>query len=311
MAKIAAIIIVSNEEIHIDRCIKSLKSCVDEVHVFDSYSSDRTEIIAKENDAKFYTIIWENSYSKKFNASIKAVETKCEWLFRIDADEYVTKTLSDEINQCIRNNGVSHSFNAIYIPRVIKFMGKELYHGGMHPIHTLRLFKKGEGFCESRLMDEHIVMKKIYPKIFKGVLIDENLKGLNDWISKHNAYALKEALDIIRKETELDSNELLAPGRSSAFSIRKRRLRYAYYKLPLFFRPFIYFLYRYVFRLGLLDGVPGYCWHFFQAFWYRTLVDTFVYQIRNDLVDYDGSFQEYVFKNFDLDIEFKNMSDTD
>ena len=44
-------------------------------------------------------------------------------------------------------------------------------------------------------------------------------------------------------------------------------------RMPLFFRPLGYFVYRYVFRLGFLDGKEGFIFHFMQAFWYRLLVD--------------------------------------
>jgi hypothetical protein len=38
-------------------------------------------------------------------------------------------------------------------------------------------------------------------------------------------------------------------------------------------RPFLYFAYRYVCRLGFLDGKEGLIFHFMQACWYRLLVD--------------------------------------
>ena len=46
-----------------------------------------------------------------------------------------------------------------------------------------------------------------------------------------------------------------------------------YGRCPQFWRAFGYWLYRYVLRLGFLDGRPGLVFHFLQGFWYRFLVD--------------------------------------
>ncbi|MCQ8119760.1 glycosyltransferase family 2 protein, partial [Methylomonas sp. WSC-7] len=46
-----------------------------------------------------------------------------------------------------------------------------------------------------------------------------------------------------------------------------------YNRLPLFIRPLYYFFYRYFLRLGFLDGVEGFAYHFMQGLWYRCLVD--------------------------------------
>jgi len=44
-------------------------------------------------------------------------------------------------------------------------------------------------------------------------------------------------------------------------------------RLPLFCRTLAYFLYRYIIRLGFLDGREGLIFHFLQGFWYRFLID--------------------------------------
>ena len=64
--------------------------------------------------------------------------------------------------------------------------------------------------------------------------------------------------------------------------IRDRRTRYLkikYARLPLFTRPVLYFLYRYVVKLGFLDGTKGLVWHTLQGFWYRFLVDAKLYEV--------------------------------
>jgi hypothetical protein len=66
---------------------------------------------------------------------------------------------------------------------------------------------------------------------------------------------------------------------------QKRWLREKYYRLPLFIRPFLYFFYRYFFRLGVLDGKEGLIFHVLQGFWYRFLVDAKIYEYRKRLKD--------------------------
>ena len=52
--------------------------------------------------------------------------------------------------------------------------------------------------------------------------------------------------------------------------------------LPLYLRPSLYFVYRYVLRLGFLDGKEGFVFHVLQAFWYRLLVDIELDELRRD-----------------------------
>ena len=60
---------------------------------------------------------------------------------------------------------------------------------------------------------------------------------------------------------------------------RTRYLKIKYANLPLFTRPFLYFLFRFVLKGGFLDGKKGLIWHFLQGFWYRFLVDAKIYEV--------------------------------
>ncbi|PIU99001.1 glycosyltransferase family 2 protein, partial [Candidatus Wolfebacteria bacterium CG03_land_8_20_14_0_80_39_317] len=86
-------------------------------------------------------------------------------------------------------------------------------------------------------------------------------KGLEDWINKHNNYSSREAADVL----------------SGNYGRGKKKF---YYWLPLFCRAFLYFIYRYFFRLGFLDGKEGLIFHFLQGFWYRFLVDAKLFEIK-------------------------------
>ena len=57
----------------------------------------------------------------------------------------------------------------------------------------------------------------------------------------------------------------------------------AYYRLPPYFHAFAYFCIRYFLKLGFLDGLPGFRWHFWQGLWYRCLVDREIGKLKRDL----------------------------
>ena len=301
--KIAAVIIVFNEEIHIERCLLSLKGLVDEVHIIDSYSSDKTIKIASKYGALIYQVDWENSYSKKYNWALENICTKCDWIFRIDADEICSPELCLEIREELKKDRIK-SLNSLKVKRVIKFLGKELLFGGMQPVYTLRLFKKNYGFCESKLMDEHIVVKNEASINLKHKLIDDNKKGWEDWISKHNTYALKEAIDAIQRKDKKSKDELDINSNDLDQVRKKRKHKGRYEKLPLFIRPIIYFLYRYILKGGFRDGFSGFSWHFLQGLWYRMLVDIKIYQILKDLEEDNISLQDYIYDRYGFSIKF-------
>lgn len=303
MMKIAAVIIVYNEEIHIGRCLKSIEDLVDEVHIIDSYSNDKTLEIASQFNIKIYQVNWENSYSKKYNWGLRNIKTECDWILRMDADEICSSELRSELNNLLKTES-KQDFNAIKVPRTIKFLGRELRYGAMHPIYTLRLFRVGAGVCESKLMDEHIVVKNEMSICANGKIIDENLKGWGDWISKHDTYALKEAIDVLQRQNKKITNQLENNAKNFDQVRKKRLLKNWYERLPLFIRPVLYFIYRYVFRGGFRDGYSGFSWHFLQGLWYRMLVDIKVYEISQALKNQNTSLENYIQNRYGFKIFF-------
>ena len=127
-------------------------------------------------------------------------------------------------------------------------------------------------------MDEHIVVSEGETMFMKADIIDDNQKDLTFWTDKHNHYASREVLDIINKsQISGDDSDMSLHGQARLRRWVKDRV---YGRMPLFVRPFIYFLYRYFIRLGFLDGREGLIFHFLQGFWYRFLVDAKVYEYR-------------------------------
>lgn len=276
---ITVIILTFNEAIHLQRCIDSVRDIAHEILVVDSFSSDATIEIATKNGCRVVQNRWENSYAKQFNWALSNGELTSEWVLRLDADEY----LSEASIAYIKNNigSLGNGVSGICFDRRVIFLGKEIKFGGKHREWQLRLFRLGHGFCERRWMDEHI-------KLVDGIEIkepvpfyDNNLNSVSWWIDKHNGYAIREAFDILNGKyrfVSLKSDELsshLLEGQAS----RKRWFKRGYNRLPLFIRPFFYYGFRYFFLLGFLDGVKGGIFHFLQGFWYRFLVDVFIFEI--------------------------------
>jgi glycosyltransferase involved in cell wall biosynthesis len=272
--ELAVIILSYNEEIHIKRCISSALRVSNNILVVDSYSTDRTVSIAKGMGATVLQNHWTN-HSSQFNWALSNLKKKCQWVLRIDADEYLSDALINEIILNLKKQG--KAINGIYVKRKIIFLGKIIRFGGIGNISVLRLFRFGSGKAENRLMDEHIVINGKSLK-FKGWIVDNNLNNLTWWISKHNKYASLEAFEMLNLKYNFLETEL-GFSKTSFFSLvgfKKFTKLYIYSKLPIGIRSLFYFFFRYFLLLGFLDGFN---FHFLQGFWYRYLVDCKVREV--------------------------------
>ena len=96
-----------------------------------------------------------------------------------------------------------------------------------------------------------------------------------------NSYASREAVDLLNLEYHFMPHDTVARLRGGHQAGVKRWLKEEIYaRLPGGFRAFAYFFYRYVIRLGFLDGQAGTAFHFLQGFWYRYLVDAKVAEVK-------------------------------
>ena len=158
-------------------------------------------------------------------------------------------------------------------------MQRWMRHGGYYPTWLLRIWRHDSGIMEQRWMDEHIKLTSGNATFFENDIVDDNKNDLAWWITKHNNYSIKEAVEILNIIYEFRIDDGVEPKMFGTQEERKRKLKHIYARLPLFWRPFIYFIWRYFVRLGFLDGKSGIVWHFLQGFWYRFLVDALIYEI--------------------------------
>jgi glycosyltransferase involved in cell wall biosynthesis len=276
-SQLSVIILTYNEEVHLDRCLRSVTQITDQIFIIDSFSNDSTLEICEKFKCKIYQHTFEN-HAKQFNWALENIPIKTDWVMRLDADEYLTKELQQEIKN--RFNSLDNDITGVILKRRVYFMNRWIKRGGYYPIYLLRVWRSGSGKCEERWMDEHIKLSSGKTVIFDNDIVDENLNNLTWWIKKHNNYATREAIDMLNIKYSFFQKDWIDTNSKNSQAKMKRIVKENFYsKLSLFIRPFLYFLYRYILRLGFLDGREGLIFHVLQGFWYRFLVDAKIYQL--------------------------------
>ena len=266
MADITALILTRNEEKYIADCINSIKNVVKRIVVVDSFSDDQTIQIAEKLGAEVYQHEFYN-YAKQYMYAVEIAKVTTKWILRIDADERLTPESANELNELCNKNEKT-DVTGIVLRFYNVFMGKAMKHGGVYPWKKLSVYKSGAGQIEDRNMDEHIVLstgKTISAKIDSE---HQAFRNLTFFVNKCNWYSTREAMDYFEQKKVSKKNAAL-----------KTRIKMnVYYKLPLSFRSWAFYIYRYYFRLGFLDGKEGKIYAFLHAYWYRFLVDAKIYE---------------------------------
>lgn len=268
---LSVVILTHNEQLHIERCIRNLSPIAREIFIVDSFSTDNTVPIAESLGAKVYQRPWKN-HADQFQWGIDNCPIKTQWVMRMDADEYLEQPLIDEILDRFAN--LAGDINGIYLKRKHFFLGRWIKHGDRYPIILLRIWKTGQAHVENRWMDEHIVLDSGNSIIFENDFVDDNLNNVEWFIEKHNRYASREMIEILNQKYLLfGKDNSIEETQNTQARIKRFVKQHFYNRLPLFVRPILYFIYRYIFRLGFLDGQEGFAYHFMQGLWYRCLVD--------------------------------------
>jgi len=264
---LTAIIAARNEAHNLPRCLESLRAAA-EIYVIDSQSTDDTVRIAESFGAHVVQFHYQGGWPKKRQWAMDSLLLSHDWIFLIDADESLTPELADEIQQAIHDP----ARDGYYIALRMFFLGRELCHSGAS-FYKLCLFRRGKARFECRLKDqdnsmadmevhEHIVLEDGANAAgrLEHPLIHHNVESLSRYIRKHDEYSNWEAK--VWHTAEL-STQQLTPKLFGSQAQRRRWLRKRFFKIPG--SPVLYFIYKYVFALGFLDGVPGLIYCLFQA----------------------------------------------
>ena len=296
MMDISVIIINYNEELHIARCIENIKNIAAKIFVIDSNSQDNTAVIAESLGAIVIQHKWPGNQAEQFNWALKNADIKTEWVLRLDADEYLLPELINEIEN--RLPTLEKDITGITFKRRHIFMGRWIKRG-TYPVMILRMFRNGKAVCEQRLMDEHIELLEGKSITFENDFVDHNLNNISWWAEKHINYAVREAAELIDIEHNITKKNYNKRNLSRN-TLQKRLMKHKYAKQPLFWRSFAYFCYRYFFRLGFLEGKEGFMWHFMQGWWYRTMVDAKIFEIKRECKNDKEKIVKYLKENYNI-----------
>ncbi len=260
----AVIILTYNEAVNLPQALESVAGWAGEVFVVDSFSTDETVSIAREYGCHVVQHRFEG-YAEQRNWALENLPIRSEWVFFLDADEWLPQELKAEIAEVLAGDPRE---NGYYVKWRLIWMGKWIGHG-YYPTWLLRLFRREKGRYELRSLNEHPIVEPPLGYL-RNDFIHEDRRDLSHWIEKHNRYATKEAEELFRGHAAGQIPVSFWGPQAE----RKRWLRYRVYnRLPPLLRPFLYFGYRYFLRGGFLDGKEAFIYHFLQGLWFNLLID--------------------------------------
>ena len=267
LAPVTVVVLTLNEGGNLGSCLSSVAGWVQRVVIVDSGSTDDTIEIAKRFDAEILTNAFE-SHSRQWRWALDRIEFTTPWVLALDADQRVSPELRVSLVAALASP--DETAQGYYLNRRQIFRGRWIKYGGYYPKYLLKLFRAGHARVDEHdLVDHHFRVNGQLGRL-DGDLIEDNRNEARivDWIAKHNRYARLQAQEEIARLESAETGRLFGHPDERVLWFKR-----VWRQLPLYVRPFLYFVYRYVFRLGFLDGKEGLIFHFMQALWYRLLVD--------------------------------------
>lgn len=282
---IAVVILTYNEARHIERAIRSVIALCPTVYVIDSFSTDDTCERAAAMGARVLQHAFVNQ-AVQFNWALDYAGISEDWILRLDADEVLSAELVEEIGRKLPE--LPSDVVGVNLRRRHIFMGNWVRHGGRYPLLLLRLWRRGHGRVEDRWMDEHVVISGGRAVTFSADFADDNLNNLGYFVDKHNRYATREAVEVLNQRLGLfsrDASALTAHSASLQAATKRLVKERIYNRIPFTVSAIAYFLWRYIFQLGFLDGRSGLVYHFLQGYWYRFLVGAKVMELERAIAE--------------------------
>ena len=223
---LSVVIITRNEEAVIRRCLESV-AWADEIIVLDSESTDRTAAICRELGAKVHESTDWPGFGPQKNRAV-ALATG-DWIFSLDADEWVTPELRAGIERAMAASG---GMAAFMMPRSSSFCGRFMRHSGWWPDYVVRLFRRGSARFSDDLVHERVIVEGTTARLSEPIL-HEAVRNFHEMLTKTNDYSTASAMMRHRE------------GHRGSLS-------------AAIFHGFSAFLRTYVFQLGFLDGREGF-----------------------------------------------------
>ncbi len=225
--KLSVVMITLNEEDRIEDALKSCADIADEIVVVDSFSTDRTLEIAQRYGARIYKNTFVDYGSQKNFALDKA---SYQWVLNLDADERVSELLKKEIQTVKQQPEDQIDTDGFLVKRKNFYMGRWIRHSGWYPDRKLRLFRKDKSQWYGRVHEGLALEGKATP--MEGDILHYTYRDIADHVNRLNRYSQFQAEDIARKKKLLYLRAFLLPG--------------------------VTFLRFYAWKMGILDGFPGF-----------------------------------------------------
>lgn len=245
---ISVLILTLDEEQNLPTCLDAVKWS-DDVVVFDSFSSDRTVEIARAAGARVIQRRFDNERSQR--AASVQVNFKHPWVYNPDADEVTPPELREEMLRVVQDT--QRPEVAYRVRFKTMFMGRWIKHSSLYPTWVVRLFRP-EALSFERLINLRYVLNGPVGELQSHFEHYTFNKGMNAWFEKHNRYSWQEAEESLKSLKQ--GGFCLSDLWKREPAVRRRALKELSFRLPC--RPALRFFYMYCFRLGFLDGVPGY-----------------------------------------------------
>jgi glycosyltransferase involved in cell wall biosynthesis len=270
---VTALVTTRDEELNVERTLRSLHGLADQIFVIDSESTDGTVEIARRYTGDVVNLPYEHGRIIPwiFQWGLDNLAIRNDWVLILEADQAVTPALREELIALFARPEIKE--NGFYLRRRQLFRGTRLRFGGYGRKYMLKLFRRGFGELDPLEQDTRVYVRGPVGRL-RAPLEEWNRKedAILFYLEKHLRYAEAFA----REEYERRTKGIRFKGRVRLFGTPDERVLWAktlYYRLPLFVRPTLYFAYRYFLCLGILDGLNGFIFHFLQAFWFRLVVD--------------------------------------
>jgi glycosyltransferase involved in cell wall biosynthesis len=270
---LTVVVLTHNEEQNLCACLESVRNVACRLVVVDSGSTDRTIAVADAFCARVLTHPFE-SHVQQWSWALDQLDLAADWVLGLDADQRLSPELQSELAVLFSRPELLYDYDGFYLNRRQIFRGQWIRHGGYYPKYLLKLFRRTKVRLDARdLMDHHFYVSGRLGRL-AGDLIEDNRKeaDLTFWISKHVRYAELHAREEFSRRQDLEP-WLIQPTPFGTPDQRVVWLKQRWQRMPLYARPFAYFIYRYFLRFGFLDGRQGFIFHFLQGFWYRLLID--------------------------------------
>jgi len=253
---ISVVILTKNEEHDLPGCLAAVSFC-DDVHVYDSCSTDRTVELAQEMGAHVHQRPFD-SYANQRNAALDTIPFKHEWVFILDADERLNPVVWAEALEAVA--AASPRVHAFRVRRDDHFLGHHLRHAQMMALYT-RLVKVG--FVRyTRAINEFLEVQGETGQLRNRFDHYSFSKGFDRWLDKHNLYSTMEAR-IVAERSFMDDASLKTALFHQDFHKRRRAQKAIFYMLPG--RPLLRWAYLLFARRGILDGRAGITYATLQA----------------------------------------------